>query len=290
MELRWGERTYVMGIVNVTPDSFSGDGLAVAGRSVADVVAAALAQARGFVDSGADILDVGAESSRPAQFYGEHPPLTAEQEVALAVPVVAALSRAFGDRALVSIDTTKGAVAREALRAGAAIVNDVWAGRRDPGTVVAAAEAGAHLVLMHNREVAEYPVGVLPEVVAFLRAAVDDALAAGVAGERLIVDPGIGFGKTPEHSIEVLHRLPELKAALDGLPLLVGTSRKRFIGELLGGAPASERLEGTAATVALAIAGGADVVRVHDVAPMARVVRVADGIVRWRGAEERAEA
>jgi dihydropteroate synthase len=284
MELRWGERTYVMGIVNVTPDSFSGDGLAVAGRSVADVVAAALAQARGFVEAGADILDVGAESSRPAQFYGEHPFLTAEQEVALAVPVVAALSRAFGDRVLVSIDTTKGAVAREGLRAGAAIVNDVWAGRRDPGTVAAAAEAGAHLVLMHNREVAEYPDGVLPEVIAFLRAAVDDALAAGVARERLIVDPGIGFGKTPEHSIEVLRRLGELKAALDGLPLLIGTSRKRFIGELLGGAPPNERLEGTAATVALAIAGGADVVRVHDVAPMARVVRVTDGIVRWRPA------
>ena len=138
------------------------------------------------------------------------------------------------------------------------------------------------MVLMHNRERADYPNGVFDEVVGWLRAAIDDALAAGVARERLIVDPGIGFGKTPEHSVELLHRLGELKRALGDLPLLVGTSRKRFIGELLGGAPPQDRLEGTAATVALAIAQGADIVRVHDVALMMRTVRVTDGIVRWR--------
>ena len=281
-DLRWGARTYLMGIINVTPDSFSGDGIALPGRSPAKVVAAALEQARGFAESGADILDVGAESSRPAQFYGKHPPMTEEAEMALAIPVVAALARAFGGRAVVSIDTTKGEVARQALAAGATMVNDVWAGRRDPGTVGAAAQAGAYLVLMHNKEVAEYPDGLFEEVTEWLRAAVRDAIAAGVPADRLIVDPGIGFGKTPAHSIEILHRLGELKAALGGLPMLVGTSRKRFIGELLGGAPPGARLEGTLASVALAIAEGADIVRVHDVAASASAVRVADGIARWR--------
>jgi dihydropteroate synthase len=282
IDLQWGERTWVMGIINLTPDSFSGDGLATPGRSEADVVRAALEQARGFVAAGAQLLDVGAESSRPAQFYGDHPVVSAADEAALALPVVAALAAELGDRARVSIDTTKGSVARAALAAGATLVNDVWAGRRDPETVAAAAEAGAHLVLMHNRELAEYPAGVFDEVVSWLRAAVEDAVAGGVPRERLIVDPGIGFGKTPAHSIEILHRLAELKAALGGLPLLVGTSRKRVIGELLGGAATDERLEGTAASVALAIAAGADIVRVHDVAAIMKTVRVSDGIVRWR--------
>jgi dihydropteroate synthase len=280
-ELAWGERTYVMGIVNLTPDSFSGDGLATEGRTTDEVVAAAVEQADGFVASGVDILDVGAESSRPAQFYGEHPPISADEETALATPVVRALVDRFGERVLVSIDTVKGAVARAAIAAGAGMVNDVWAGRLDPDTLRAAAEAGSYMVLMHNAEVAEYPRGVFDEVVEWLSARVAEARAAGIEPDRLIVDPGIGFGKTPEHSIELLHRLGELKQALDGLPLLVGTSRKRFIGELLGGAPPDQRLEGTAATVALAIAQGADIVRVHDVAPMMRTVRVADGIVRW---------
>jgi dihydropteroate synthase len=282
IELRWGERTWVMGIINVTPDSFSGDGIALTGRSEAEIVAAALEQARGFVAAGAQILDVGAESSRPAQFYGEHPTVPAADEAALAVPVVAALARAFQARAVVSIDTSKGTVARQALAAGATMVNDVWAGRRDPDTLAAAAEAGAHLVLMHNKEVADYPDGLFAEVAARLSEAIADAVTAGNRHERLIVDPGIGFGKTPDHSIEILHRLAELKAVLGGLPLLVGTSRKRVIGELLGGAPPDQRLQGTAASVALAIAAGADIVRVHDVAAMARTARVADGIVRWR--------
>jgi dihydropteroate synthase len=280
--LHWGERTYVMGILNLTPDSFSGDGLAPAGSTPAEVAAAALQQAAAFVEAGADILDVGAESSRPAQFYGEHAPMPAAADARLAVPVVQGLVDAFGAQAMVSIDTVKAGVAREALAAGAGMVNDVWAGRRDPGTLVAAAESNAYLVLMHNREVAEYPDGVFDEVVRWLSSAIEDALGAGVARERLIVDPGIGFGKTPEHSIQLLHRLGELKLALGGLPLLVGTSRKRFIGELLGGAPPQDRLEGTAATVALAISQGADIVRVHDVALMMRTVKVTDGIVRWR--------
>ena len=279
-ELRWGERTHVMGILNVTPDSFSGDGLAPPDRDEGAVVAAAIEQARGFVDAGADLLDVGAESTRPASVYGEHPPVDEDTELRLAIPVVAALAREFAGRALVSIDTTKGTVARDALRAGAGMVNDVWAGRRDAGTVEAAAAAGAYLVLMHNRERAEYPEGLIEQIVAWLAAAIDDAVSAGVRRERLIVDPGIGFGKTPAQSIEVLHRLAELKAALGGMPMLVGTSSKRFIGEILGGVAPNERIEGTAATVALAIAAGSDVVRVHDVAAMMQTVRVADAIVR----------
>jgi dihydropteroate synthase len=280
--LQWGERTYVMGIVNLTPDSFSGDGLAPVGSTPAEVAAAALQQAAGFAEAGADILDVGAESSRPAQFYGEHPPMSQAAEARLAVPVVQALVDAFGARAMVSIDTTKASVARDALAAGAGMVNDVWAGRRDPGTLIAAAESNAYLVLMHNRDVAEYPGGVFEEVVSWLGSAIEDAMGAGVARDRLIVDPGIGFGKTPAHTIELLARLAELKTAVGALPLLVGTSRKRFIGELLGGAPPQGRLEGTAATVALAISQGADIVRVHDVALMMRTVKVTDGIVRWR--------
>jgi dihydropteroate synthase len=281
-ELRWGERTYLMGIINLTPDSFSGDGLAPEGRPAAEVHEAALRQAAGFVEAGADILDVGAESSRPAQFYGDHPRPTPEAEAALAVPLVEALVREHGERAMVSIDTTRSGVARAALASGAGMVNDVWGGRADPDTVAAAVESGAYLVLMHNRERADYAGSPFDEVATWLRAAIDDALAAGVRRDRLIVDPGIGFGKATAHSVELLHRLGELKAALGGLPLLVGTSRKRFIGELLGGAPPDERLEGTIATVALAVAQGVDVVRVHDVPQLAPALRVADAISRWR--------
>ncbi len=279
-ELRWGERTYVMGIVNVTPDSFSGDGLAVDGRDAEEVVSAAMAQARAMADAGADILDVGAESTRPRQAYGDHPAVDAATEMALAIPVVRALAVELGDRALISIDTSKGVVAAAALEAGAGIVNDVWAARRDPGTADAAAAAGAQLVLMHNQDGVGYPRGVYPTVVAWLREAVEGAMARGVRHERIIVDPGIGFGKGTEENLELLHRLGELKADLGGLPVLVGTSRKRFLGELLDGAGADDRLEGTAATVALAVASGADVVRVHDVRAIARTLRVADAIVR----------
>ena len=279
-ELRWGERTFLMGILNVTPDSFSGDGLAQPDRTIEEVVAAAVEQARGFIEAGAEILDVGAESTRPRSAYGEHPEVDATTEEALAVPVVRALAEAFGDRARISIDTSKGSVARSALAAGATIVNDVWAARRDAGTADAAAGAGAHLVLMHNQEEIDYPGGVFDDVVAWLREAVAGAEARGVQKERLIVDPGMGFGKGTAENLELLHRLEELKVAVGGLPLMVGTSRKRFIGELLDGAAPEDRVEGTAATVALAIAAGADIVRVHDVTHLARTRRVADAIVR----------
>jgi dihydropteroate synthase len=278
--LSWGARTYLMGIVNVTPDSFSGDGLATPDRSVDEVVAAAVSQAEAFVADGAEIIDIGAESTRPRSAYGDRPAVDARTEAALAVPAVRAVASAIGDRAIVSIDTSKGSVARAALEAGARMVNDVWGAARDPGTAVAAAEADAHLVLMHNQEESGYPAGVFETVVGWLRMAVEAAVERGVARERIIVDPGIGFGKGTEENLDLLHRLAELKAALDGMPLLVGTSRKRFLGELLDGAAPDDRVEGTAATVALAIAAGADIVRVHDVAQVARTRRVADAIVR----------
>jgi dihydropteroate synthase len=279
MELRFGSRTWVMGIVNVTPDSFSGDGLAAPGRSEAEVIASALEQARAFVAAGAEIIDVGAESTRPRSAYGDHPQVDAATELGRAVPVVAALARELEGRALVSIDTSKGEVARAALAAGATIVNDVWAARRDPGTAEAAASAGAHLVLMHNQEVDDYPDGLLATIVGWLNDSAAAAERIGVSRQRLIADPGIGFGKGTAHNLEVLRRLAELKRAV-GLPLLVGPSRKRFIGALLDGAPPDQRVEGTAAAVAISIAGGADIVRVHDVGHVVRTVRVADAIVR----------
>ncbi len=279
-KLVWGERTYLMGIINLTPDSFSGDGLAPDGRDAHEVVAVARTLGRSMVTAGADILDIGAESTRPRRAYGDHPEVDAATELAIAVPVVRALAAELGDRARISIDTSKGVVAAAAIEAGATIVNDVWAARRDPGTADAAARSDAHLVLMHNQEGDGYPDGVFRSVVRWLGDAVDAALAQGVARERLIVDPGIGFGKSKEDNLELLHRLAELKAALGGLPLLVGTSRKRFIGELLDGAAADDRIEGSTATAALAVMAGADIVRVHDVGPIARTLRVTDAVVR----------
>ena len=191
-----------------------------------------------------------------------------------------ALVAELGDHARISIDTSKGAVAIAAVEAGATIVNDVWAARRDPGTADAAAASGSHLVLMHNQDGTGYPDGVFPAVVTWLAKAVEAAVARGVSRDRLILDPGIGFGKTTADNLELLHRLGELKATLGGLPLLIGTSRKRFLGELLGGAAPDDRVEGSAATVALAVMSGADIVRVHDVPPIARTLRVADAVVR----------
>ncbi|MBW3613621.1 MAG: dihydropteroate synthase, partial [Chloroflexi bacterium] len=172
VELRWGERTYVMGIVNLTPDSFSGDGLVRSERSADEIMAAALDLARAHVDAGAEIIDVGAESSRPRAAYGEHPDVDEATELALAIPVVRAIVRELGDRALVSIDTTKGAVARAAVEAGAGMVNDVSGGRTDPGTADAAAAGDAHLVLMHNQEGVDYPDGVVETVIDRLRRAI----------------------------------------------------------------------------------------------------------------------
>ncbi len=258
----WGVRTYVMGIVNTSPDSFSGDGLADAERAVG--------QGIDMVRDGADILDVGGQSTRPG-----HEAITVAEEIARTERVVDALARREG--APVSIDTYKLEVAEAAVSAGATIINDVWALQRSPALADLAARHACVLVLMHNQDGVEYTGDLVEEIKRVLREATRHAIDAGIPRERVWIDPGIGFGKTADHNWEVLRRLPELKEL--GQPILIGTSRKSFIGKLLD-LPVTERLEGTAATVAASVMLGADVVRVHDVLAMTRVARVADRIVR----------
>ena len=271
----WGGRTYVMGILNVTPDSFSGDGLLVGG----DAVAAAVQVARRMVEEGADLLDVGGESTRPG-----HAPVGASEEIDRVVPVVAALAAALPDTPL-SVDTSKPAVAEAALAAGAHLLNDVWGTGPDADAMAAvAADARVPLVVMHNRAEPRYERDVVGEVLADLDAALDRAIAAGVAEANLIVDPGIGFGKTADHNVTLLCHLGALSTL--GRPVLLGTSRKSTLGRILD-LPVEERLEATLATTALGIAAGADIIRVHDVRPNVRAARVSDAIVRghWRAHE-----
>ena len=264
----WGERTYVMGVINVTPDSFSGDGLLAGGAP--DAVQAAVAQAQQMVVEGADILDVGGESTRPG-----HATVDEEAERQRVVPVIEAIRAVLPDTPI-SIDTTKLGVAEAALDAGADLINDVWGTSETSEMSLFASERGLPIVLMHNREEARYR-NVIAEVIADLQRALDRALAAGVPWESLIVDPGIGFGKTPEHNIAVLGELALIGAL--GRPVLLGTSRKSTIGKVLD-LPADQRLEGTLATTALGVAAGVDIVRVHDVQANVRVTRMADAIVR----------
>lgn len=267
----WGTRTFVMGIVNVTPDSFSGDGL-LAGSG--DTVAASVEQAQRMVEEGADMLDVGGESTRPG-----HAPVGADDEQARVIPVVRAIRAALPDVPL-SIDTTKAGVAKAALDAGADMINDIWGVGADDSRARLAAARGVPYVVMHNRVEPHYE-DVVREVVADLERALDRAAGLGLPFELLIVDPGIGFGKTAEQNLAVLRDLGALRAL--GRPILLGTSRKSTIGKVLGGAPADQRLEGTLATTALGIGRGADIVRVHDVAANVRAARVADAIVRgWQ--------
>ncbi len=268
----WGSRTFVMGIVNVTPDSFSGDGLlaTVAGRRGA-AVEAAVVQARRMVEEGADILDIGGESTRPG-----HEPVPEDEELTRVVPVVASIRAALPD-VPISIDTAKPGVAAAAIDAGAVLLNDVWGVSPDDAMARLAATRGVPLILMHNRAAPDYQ-DLVAEVVSELRAALDRAMTAGVPRENLIVDPGFGFGKTPEHNLLVLRELPALLAL--GQPILLGTSRKSTLGRILGGLPPEDRLEATLATTALCIAAGVDIVRVHDVRANVRVARVADAIVR----------
>jgi dihydropteroate synthase len=263
----WGSRTYVMGIINVTPDSFSGDGL-LTGHD--DPVRAAVDQARQMAADGADLLDLGGQSTRPG-----HQPLSAAEELARVEPAVRAVRAALPDMPL-SIDTTSADVARAAHDAGADLVNDVWGTAAEPALLHLAAERELPLVLMHNRAEPRYG-NVVAEVLADLSRGIDAALDAGIAWERLIVDPGIGFGKTPAHNLAVLRELHLLTAL--GRPVLLGTSRKSTIGKVLD-LPADQRLEGTLATTALAVAAGVDIVRVHDVAANVRAARMADAIVR----------
>jgi dihydropteroate synthase len=277
----WGRQTYLMGILNLTPDSFSGDGLATDG----DWVAKAVAQARAQVAAGAHILDVGGESTRPGST-----PTPLDEELRRVIPVIRALKDAVA--VPISIDTYKAEAARQAIAAGATLINDVWGLRMDADMARVVAESGAAVILMHNRsrpkdaaqeaQLGGRYIGVeyadlLGDITRELQASIDLALAAGIAPEKIIIDPGIGFGKTVEQNLELVHRLGELKA-LD-YPLLVGPSRKSFVGYTLN-LPSDQRLEGTAAAVTLCIDRGADLIRVHDVAAMTRVARLADAVVR----------
>jgi len=262
----WGERTCVMGILNVTPDSFSGDG-------VPDDVEAAVEHAQAMVAAGADVVDVGGEST--AYWKAGYQPVTEDEELRRVLPLLERL-RVDLPEVAISIDTRKPGVAHAALAAGASWLNNVEGVWDDGRMASVAAEHAAPYVLMHNRHEAAYR-DVVDEVRDELLAAAARAEAAGVCRERIILDPGLGFGKTGAHNLELLRRLPELAGL--GYPLLVGPSRKRFLGLILG-TPEQDRVEGTAAAVAIAIAGGAGAVRVHDVPGMVRVARVADAIVR----------
>jgi dihydropteroate synthase len=251
-----------MAILNLTPDSFSGDGLAGS-------VEAALSAALSAVDDGADILDLGAESTRPG-----HVPISVDEELERLLLTLMAI-RARTD-VLLSIDTSKAAVAAEAIAAGANLINDVRGFMADPEVATVVARAGVPAVLMHDVP-PEPGADLMTSILRELSRRLDRAVAAGVAWERLIVDPGFGFGKDWRQNLELLRRFNELKEL--GRPILAGTSRKSMIGRVLG-VPEDDRLEGTAATISLAIAGGADIVRVHDVWTMTRVARMTDAVVR----------
>lgn len=270
-EFRWGERTYVMGVINLSPDSFSGDGL---GNDIEAVVA----QARRFVAEGADILDVGGESTRP----GTEPKSVhgIDSELRLVIPAIERLASEFS--VPLSIDTYKSRVASQAVQAGARMINDIWGLKRDPGVAQVAAEAGVPLILMSNQR--DTPCqDIMAEVTADLKRSINLALKAGVPEQNIIIDPGIGFGKSLKQNLEIIRRLAKFKSL--GRPILLGTSRKSMIGLVLD-LPADQRVEGTAATVAIGIVNGVDMVRVHDVGQMVRVCRMSDTIVvRGRSGE-----
>lgn len=266
--LESGRRTLVMGVVNVTPDSFSGDGLG------ADVEAA-VSRGLAMVEAGADLLDVGGESTRP-----HSTPVEEAEELIRVLPVIEALAARCGRP--VSVDTRKPAVAEAAIAAGAVVVNDVWGLRGDPGMARVCAAHDVGIVVMHNQRGTEY-VELMEDVSRALRESLAIAEEHGIDPERIAVDPGFGFGKTPAQNLELVRRLGELRSL--GRPILVGPSRKSTIGVVLGDedgtpAPIDDRLEGTLALGVLAVAAGADLVRVHDVAAAVRALRVTDAVVR----------
>lgn len=279
----WGKKTYVMGIVNVTPDSFSGDG--VLGTAL-NPIEKSLEQAREFLVDGVDMIDIGGESTRPGSKF-----VDPQEELTRVVPVVKAMANEF-PQAVISVDTYKAVVAEAAMNAGAHIINDVWGLAGDPGMAKVAANSGAWVILMHNRSKPENAqlaenlggryVGVeygdlLGDVEKELQASINLALKAGVAREKIILDPGIGFGKTVEQNLELINKLDRIKKM--GYPVLLAPSRKSFIGFTLN-LPPAERMEGTAAAIAIGIDRGADIVRVHDVRQMVRVARMTDALVR----------
>ncbi|MFC1963433.1 dihydropteroate synthase [Chloroflexota bacterium] len=261
MEFRWGERTYVMGILNVSPDSFSGDGISN--------VDTALVRAQQLVTEGADIIDVGGESTRP-----NSNPISTAEEISRVLPIIKRLADNLP--VPLSIDTYKSKVAQEAVRAGARMINDIWGLKHDPKLAQIAAEENVPLIIMQNQRNTSFR-DFFPDLIASLRRSIQIALDSGVAWDNIIIDPGIGFGKTLEQNLEIIRRLDELKSL--SRPVLVGSSRKSLIGLVLD-LPVDQRLEGTAASIAIAIANGADIVRVHDISQMTRVVKMSDAIVR----------
>lgn len=265
--LDWGTKTHVMGVINVSPDSFSGDGLG-------DNPDAIVKQAIAFQEAGATIIDVGGESTRPPGLYPGSKRISVEVELQRVVPIVRLLRSELDIP--ISIDTYKSQVAEAAVSEGASIINDIWGLKFDPMIANVAAKSDAYIVLMHNKDEARYK-DLIPEMKLSLKESIDKALKAGVSSKKIILDPGIGFGKTAEHNLEILRHLDEFSSL--GKPILVGSSRKSTIGLVLK-LPVDDRLEGSAATVALAISKGADIVRVHDVKAMARVAKMSDAIVR----------
>jgi len=267
-DFRWGERTYIMGIINMSPDSFSGDGFG----SDADE---AVLQAERFIAEGADIIDIGGESTRPGS-----PPTAPDEEINRVIPIIERLSAEISTP--ISIDTGKSAVARRALAAGAGMINDVWGLKQDPTLARVAAEAGVPIILTSNQRNESFRQDIMTEVIANLEKSIALAEKAGVVEQNIIIDPGIGFGKSLEQNLEIIRRLAELKSL--NKPILLGTSRKSVIGLVLD-LPPDQRLEGTAATVAIGIANGADIIRVHDVKEIARVCRMSDAIIRRSNSE-----
>ena len=268
--LDFAKKTYIMGVLNVTPDSFSDGGLHFDTPS-------AIARAQMMIDEGADIIDIGGESTRPGS-----DPVPLDEELRRTEPVIRALA---GKVAVpLSIDTCKAEVARRALDSGASIVNDISGLRGDPGMVGVVADYKVPVVIMHSKGSPKYMQmspeyeALIPEIMDHLRVSVRSAVKLGISEDMIIVDPGIGFGKTFAHNLEILNNLQEF--TLLGRPLLVGPSRKAFLGKILGGAPPPERVDGTAAAVAISIIKGANIVRVHDVKAMANVAKVADAIKR----------
>lgn len=258
-EFRWGERTYIMGILNLSPDSFSGDGL---GGDMAAIVA----RAKQLVADGADIVDIGGESTRP-----DAQPISADEELRRVIP---AIERLAGEVSVpISIDTYKSEVASRALKAGANMINDVWGLQRDPKLAKVAAKSGVPIILVSNQRDNPRNYEIMAEVISSLKRSIGLAEAAGVAGQNIIVDPGIGFGKSAEQNLAIIRRLAELKVL--GKPILLGTSRK-----FAGGQKVSRRLEATLATVAIAIAKGVDMVRVHDVKQAVGIARISDAVIR----------
>ena len=270
--LDFSEKTYVIGILNVTPDSFSDGGLHLD-------KSAAIRRALQMLEEGADIIDIGGESTRPGSG-----PVAVEEELRRTIPVIEALAKKIAIP--LSIDTRKSEVAKMALDAGASIVNDISGLRFDPQMAKVVSDQKVPVVIMHikgaPRDMQKNPVyeALMPEIMDYLRGGIRLALESGIAEDRIIIDPGIGFGKTSEHNLEIIHNLYEL--TLLEKPLLIGPSRKAFTGRVLGDVPPEERIEGTAAAVAISIMNGANMVRVHDVKEMVKVARVADAIKRMK--------